>query len=287
MRGREAGATRRVALCISPRAADPRVILVSGKSAAARGPGDSVCKDGVILMIRRIAAATILLGLWCGAPARAAADERHYVLVFGAQDSFTKIKSKHTWATFVRVVGQGPDPAGYQLTAHTISLVPADMEVRVFAAKPEPSANLDLRGSLAYARSKGAETTVWGPIPIRPYVYARSLEVWNLVQSGAVEYRAIDTLRNSLISDCIHAVTAVDPRFGRGHYPLIRTGKSASRYIARQVVKRSDVEQRDPDVPEPDQLWVVAALGLYQAGVTVVPPSQISRNPVAFAIGIE
>ena len=238
-------------------------------------------------MLRRVLAAAVLLMPALAAPAAAVASERNYVLVFGAQSSFTKIKEKHTWATFVRVVGEGPDPAGYQLFAHTISLVPADMEVRVFAAKPEPSLNLDLAGSLAYARSKGADTTAWGPIPIRPYVYARSLEVWNLMQSGAVEYRAIDTLRDSLISDCIHAVTAVDPRFGRGHYPLIRTGKSASRYIARQVVKRSDVEQRDPDAPEPDQTWIAASLGLYQAGVTVVPPSQISRNPVAFAIGVE
>ena len=39
---------------------------------------------------------------------------------------------------------------------------------------------------------------------------------------------------NLLISDCIHAVAAVDPVFGRGHYPLIRIGKPASRYIARR-----------------------------------------------------
>ena len=207
------------------------------------------------------------------APGRWAAAESHYVLIFGAQPSPKIIKDSHTWATFVRVIGEGSDPAGYQIFAHTISFVPATLQVRTFALQAEPGANLDLEGTLAYARDKGASVTVWGPFLIRPAVYQRSLEVWSLVGSGAVEYRAIDTLRNQFIADCIHAVTAVDPDFGRGHYPLIRTGKSASRYIARQIVKR-----RDPDRILPDQPWLIAALGLNRHPIEVILPSQIPQR---------
>ena len=213
----------------------------------------------------------LLLGFAVGLPRSAWGDERHYVLIFGAQASATRIKDKHTWATFVRAVGEGSDPAGYGITAHTISLVPASGRVRVYALDPEPARNLDLSGSLAYARQRGANTTVWGPFLIRPDVYRKSLDVWGLMNSGAVTYRAIDTLRDSLISDCIHAVSAVDPDFGRGHYPLIRTGKSASRYIARQILQRTD-----PDRTRPDETWLVMALGLWgQPGIEVIPPSRL------------
>lgn len=218
----------------------------------------------------------ILILLLSGATVTSAhAGEAYYVLVFGAQNSPLRIKDKHTWATFVRTIGEGPDPAGYQVVAHTISLVPASGRVRVFALDPEASSNLDLAGSLNYARERGDTVHVWGPIMIRPDVYRKSLDVYNLMNSGAVEYRAIDTLRDSLISDCIHAVTAVDPDFGRGHYPLIRTGNSASRYIARQIVRRTD-----PDLHIPDQTWIPATLGLLnRPDLVMIYPSRLVDRP--------
>ena len=78
-------------------------------------------------------------------------------------------------------------------------------------------------------------------------VYERSLRVQAILDSGAAKYRAISTPRNLLVSDCIHAVAAIDPIFGRGHYPLIRIGKPASRYIARQIMTRSDFDQWQRD----------------------------------------
>ena len=75
---------------------------------------------------------------------------------------------------------------------------------------------------------------MWGPFVVGKEIYDRSLRVLQIIASGAPQYRAIDSLGDLLISDCIHAVAAVDPDFGRGHYPLIRIGKPASRYIARR-----------------------------------------------------
>ena len=70
-------------------------------------------------------------------------------------------------------------------------------------------------------------------------------------------YRAISTPENLLVSDCIHAVAAADPVFGRGHYPLIRIGKPASRYIARQIMTRSPFDQTLFD-----NSWLIPRLGL-------------------------
>jgi hypothetical protein len=78
-----------------------------------------------------------------------------------------------------------------------------------------------------------------------------------ILESGRAEYRAISTPRNLQISDCIHAVAAVDPVFGRGHYPLIRIGQPARRFIARQIMTRSVFDQWDSD-----NSWLVPRLGL-------------------------
>ena len=208
----------------------------------------------------RVALAGILVGLLGGLEATPAwGDERHYVVIFGAQPSPKVIRYAHTWATFVRVVGDEADPATCQLFAHTISFYPADLDVRPFALRAEPGVNLDLAATLALMRQNRANVTAWGPFLMRPEVYQKSVEVWSQFGSGAIDYRAIDTF-NKDVDDCIHAVTAVDPDYGRGHYPLIRVGKSASRYIAHQVAKSG--RPRPPVLP--DQTWLIAALGLYR-----------------------
>ena len=91
------------------------------------------------------------------------------------------------------------------------------------------------------------------------------------------QYRAISTPRNLLVSDCIHAVAAVDPVFGRGHYPLIRVGKPASRYIARQVMTRSAFDQDQTDAS-----WLIPSLGLGRYPIEVIPPEQIPRRNCLF-----
>ena len=219
----------------------------------------------------RVVGVLVMVLGWVTGPAVGA--ERYYVLIFGAQPSPKIIKDSHTWATFIRVVGEGADPAGYQVIAHTISIVPATLRVRTLALDAEPGRNLNLEETLAYARDRAANVTAWGPFLIRPDVYQKSLEVWALVSSGAVRYRAIDSICNVFISDCIHAVSAVDPKFGREHYPLIRTGKSASRYIARQIVKRID-----PNRVEPDEAWLITALGLDRHPVEIIFPNQIPQR---------
>ena len=81
-----------------------------------------------------------------------------------------------------------------------------------------------------------------------------------------------------LVSDCIHAVAAVDPVFGRSHYPLIRIGDQASRFIAREVVVRS-IENRGIDQAVFDNAWLIPRLGLDRYPIRIVPPQQIPQRP--------
>jgi hypothetical protein len=179
----------------------------------------------------------------------------------------------HTWATFIRAVGDGPDATNYSIEQHTISWLPQSLDVRTWTILPEPGVNLDLYQTLDAVYREREHVTMWGPFRILPQVYERSLEVKEILESGRAEYRAISTARNLLISDCIHAVAAVDPVFGRGHYPLVRVGKPASRYIARQFMTRSAFDQYETEAS-----WLIPRLGLDRYPIEVVPPQQIPRR---------
>jgi hypothetical protein len=202
--------------------------------------------------------------------ASADAAEFHYALIFGSQSQPKKLKYTHTWATFVRAVGEGPDPSNYALTVHTISWLPTTLEVRVLRPWPEPGKNHTLEETFAAVYNHGEHVVMWGPFMIRPEMYAKSIEVYNLLESGVCRYRAIDGPANLLISDCIHAVAEVDPEFGRTHYPLIRIGIPASRYISKQIMKRSVYDQRSMD-----NSWLIPRLCVDRYPVEFISPQQM------------
>ncbi len=221
--------------------------------------------------------AAVILGVASAfTPSPARGEDRYYAMVFGSQSSPKLLRYTHTWATFIRVVGEGDDPAGVQVLQHTISWLPASLVVRTWTPFPEEGVNLDLYATLDAVSKDGESVTMWGPFQIAEPAYQRSLRVKEILDSGQAEYRAISTPRNLLVSDCIHAVAAVDPVFGRGHYPLIRVGKPASRYIARQVMTRSVFDQTQVEAS-----WLIPRLRLDRYPIEVVSPRQIpARNCV-------
>jgi hypothetical protein len=204
-------------------------------------------------------------------------EERYYSMIFGSQSRPKLLSYTHTWATFIRVVGEGDDPSGYQVYLHTISWLPASLDVRTWALLPEKGVNLDLYSTLDAVSKHGESVTMWGPFEMLPQVYERSLRVKAILDSGVAQYRAISTPRNLLISDCIHAVAAVDPVFGRGHYPLIRVGKPASRFIARQGMTRSVFDQYQTEAS-----WLIPRLGLDRYPIEIIPPQQIPKRNCLF-----
>ncbi|WP_169980181.1 hypothetical protein [Tautonia rosea] len=215
----------------------------------------------------------LLALLFCGGISQSAADEQYYVVIFGSQSRPKLLRYTHTWATFIRAEGYGSDPAGWQIQHHTISWLPATLDVKVWNPKPEPGINLGLYETIAAVRASNQRITAWGPFLINPSVYERSILVKQTLESGAAQYRAISTPANLLISDCIHAVAACDSVFGREHYPLIRIGNPASRFIAREIMTRSPFDQASYD-----HSWLIDRLSLAHHPVTVIPPRQIPKR---------
>src|SRR3954452_18574315 len=218
-------------------------------------------------------AAAVVMAIAALSPGSARGGERFYAMIFGSQSSPKLLRYTHTWATFIRVVGEGDDPRGYQVSQHTISWLPSSLDVRTWSLVPEKGVNLDLYATLEAVAGNGEGVTMWGPFEMSRPVYERSLRVQAILDSGVAEYRAISTPRNLLVSDCIHAVAAIDPVFGRGHYPLIRVGKPASRFIARQVMTRSVFDQYQTHAS-----WLISWLGLDRYPIEVICPQQIPKR---------
>jgi hypothetical protein len=212
----------------------------------------------------------------CAATAKG--NDVYYVLIWGSQSHPKLLKYTHTWATFVHAVGEGPNADNYQLEWHTISWLPATLDVRVFALRPEKGVNLDEHQTLQFVLGKGERVKLWGPLMVTPLIWQRSLEVRDIIASGRAEYRAISTTYDLLVADCIHAVAAVDPDFGREHYPLIRIGFSASRYLAREVVTRGP--SKGINQADYDNSWLIPRLGLAGYPFEVIPGSAI--RPLMF-----
>jgi hypothetical protein len=223
-------------------------------------------------MPRRLAMIALVL-LAPAMPSRAGTF--YYSMIFGSDSSPKRLRYSHTWAVFIKATGEGTDPNGYAIEYRTISWMPQRGDVRVFNPVPEPGVNLDLYQTLATEYSHGDTVTMWGPFIMREEMYERAGRVASFLGSGEARYRAISG-RDLRTGDCIHAVAAVDPVFGRGHYPLIRIGKPASRYIARQVMTRSVFDQ-----PRYDNSWLIPRLGLDRYPIEVVPPQQIPKRGCA------
>jgi hypothetical protein len=221
----------------------------------------------------RLIVGALLAAVLATTAGAAKADEFYYVMIFGSQSKPKLLQYTHTWATFIRAVGEGPDADNYAVYQHTISWLPQSLDVRTWSLFPEPGVNLDLYETLDAVYREREHVTMWGPFRMHPLVYERSLGVKSILESGAAEYRAISTTRNLLVSDCIHAVAAIDPVFGRDHYPLVRVGKPASRYIARQIMTRSAFDQW-----QGDNSWLIARLGLDRYPIEFIPPQQIPKE---------
>jgi hypothetical protein len=226
-----------------------------------------------LMPMRRAVVSIMLLAASVFGPSRAArGDEAYYVIVFGSEPTPKRLRDSHTWVSYVRVVGQGADPAGWQVAnVHTISWVPASKDVRIYAPHPEPGINLDLARTFEFVYSCGASVDVWAPIRVSPQLYQASVIQWGRLQRGEVLYQAIDPPGDH-VYDCIHANTALDPRYGQSHYPLVRVGKSASAYLVKQLGMRDAYFN-----PYEDATWILSALGIDRYPVRVMRPAIVVR----------
>src|SRR6476646_5636602 len=83
--------------------------------------------------------------------------ERYYLLVFGSQTTPKLPRYTHTWVTVVRAAPGGA------VEHHSISWMPATLDIQPWRFEVEPGVNLDLDGSVRMALDKGERVSLWGP----------------------------------------------------------------------------------------------------------------------------
>ena len=186
--------------------------------------------------------------------------ERYFFLVFGSQSHPKQPKYTHTWASVVKVTGCAGAVAP-TIEEHTISWMPASLDIYPTSFKVEPGANLQLHFTIEEMLRNDERVSVWGPYEVGPGLYQRFLVQKAFMDSGAVGYQCIDSIgeaaKNGNGCDCIHAVTDMDPQYARNRYPLSYFGDSASRHVVHQIQTRPIIID-----PEADHGWLLPQLGL-------------------------
>jgi hypothetical protein len=189
-------------------------------------------------------------------------DERHYLLVFGSQSTPKLPRYTHTWVTFVRARST-PGQVPRVLEAHSISWMPATLDIHPWRFSIEPGVNLTLKVSVRMAMDSDERVSLWGPFEIPAGLYRKLLIQKQFLESGEIGYQCIDTTgetaRTGRGSNCIHAISDADSLFRRQAYPLAYFGESASLHIVRLLAIRGLI-------PDPDSTHdaLIPALGLDQ-----------------------
>jgi hypothetical protein len=185
--------------------------------------------------------------------------ERYFLLVFGSESRPKRAKYTHSWATMVRITEcPGNLPA---VESHTISWMPATLDIRPLSCRIEQGTNLALCFTIEEMLRHDEHVSVWGPYEVGPSFYHRFQVQKQFLESGRVGYQCIDSFgeaaRTGLGCDCIHAITDLDPLFNRSRYPLTYFGEAASRHVVRQLHER-------PIIIRPHQCndWLFPLLGL-------------------------
>ncbi len=193
-------------------------------------------------------------------------NERYYLLMFGSQSTPRQAKYTHTWASVVKVTDNGPG-ASPGIDTQTISWMPATLEIQPFSRRTEPGVNLDLDTTIREMLKHDEKIVMWGPYEIWHGGYIRFVTQKQFIDSGTIGYQCTDTIgeaaRTGLGSDCIHAITDMDPLHRRGNYPLLFFGISGSRHALRQIMTRGSLI--DPDTTHD---WLLPSLGLDKYSIT-------------------
>ena len=124
--------------------------------------------------------------------------EHFYVVVFGSQGTPARPALTHTWATVVRSVEspeRSPTPE-----VHTISWLPATLEIHPLDFHVETGANLDLHKSVAFALGTGQHVSMWGPYECRASVYLRFLVQKEFLESERIGYQCVDNVGEAVVA---------------------------------------------------------------------------------------
>ena len=188
------------------------------------------------------------------------AGERYYLLLFGSQDHNRRPAYTHTWGTLVRTV-RTPDPTAPAIEVHTISWLPAKLDINTFNFRVEQGRNFELHETIKNSLRTNQEIAMWGPYEVTHPLAVRFVTQKAFLESGAIGYQCIDEVgeagRKGNGSDCIHAISDMDPAYPRWRYPLTFYGQSATRHLLRRLMHSPVFID-----PQTTHDWLIPRLGL-------------------------
>jgi hypothetical protein len=173
-------------------------------------------------------------------PGEAAAADYYFMTVYGAQRPIiNRPRYAHTWATFIRLSGEGNDLRRYRAQSFTISWMPRTLDVHPLDLQPEPGINLNLRDTIDWCDKNRVEIAQLGP-------YQVDVDLWNLafrrfdrLERGELMYRASDIFnrpgRKPEVCNCIYAVLDLDGRNPAFRPVTLGFGNIGSAFVARQL----------------------------------------------------
>jgi hypothetical protein len=193
-------------------------------------------------------------------------NERCYILLFGSQTALKLARYTHSWGTVVKATCL-PDQTEPQLEIHTISWMPATLDIHPLRFHVEPGTNLSLQCTIEETLRNNERISMWGPYEISHGLYHRFVTQQEFLESGQIGYQCIDSVGEAAHegngSDCVHAMTDMDPFFSRQKYPLTFFGEAATRHVVHQLMTHPVVI--DPPCTHD---WLIGCLGLDQYPIT-------------------
>jgi hypothetical protein len=186
--------------------------------------------------------------------------EHYYILIFGSQLPVQVPRYTHTWATVVKTTELPASPP--QVTeVHTISWMPATLDIRPYRCWVEKGTNLDLCTTIKEALRHRERVSLWGPYETWQGLYRRFETQRAFLDAGMIGYQCTDgfgeAARVANGCNCFHALTDMDPEFDRSQYPLLFYGDAAAKNIVRQLFTRP-ILIHAPQTHD----WLIPALGL-------------------------
>jgi hypothetical protein len=186
--------------------------------------------------------------------------EHYYVLIFGSQLPVQVPRYTHTWATMVKTT-EPPGGPVQVAEVHTISWMPATLDIHPYRCWVEKGTNLDLCTTIEEVLKHKERVSLWGPYETWHGLYRRFATQKKFLDAGMIGYQCTDAFgeaaRTGNGSNCFHALSDMDPLFDRRQYPLLFYGDAAAKNIVRQLFDR-------PILIHPQQThdWLIPAIGL-------------------------
>jgi hypothetical protein len=189
--------------------------------------------------------------------------DTYFVVVFGAQTDPPRPKYSHSWAAFVRLpdgcalCGPPAADAGPPEVV-VISWLPCKVVLTPNQLLPEEGRNFDLHATFRIVLSQCEHVMAWGPYAIQEKLFCRAKRQVGRLARGEENYKTIDFGYNvARTSNCIHALTVINPENRRLRVGRTNFGHVASYYIA-------DGYRAWMLNPCREECWVADLLGLGQ-----------------------